>query len=195
MIYVLEDETTGKKPTRTYINTETQTRVKTSLIYTDKAGKKWWGFTDLFKIPYIRIAYARHISDLYTMGLSLKDILGWCEAEKKLIRSDDKEKYEKLYALILEKENLAKHTADPVKQSLALSTVYILADDEQVDFFDDSIAEKKMTEWNGDLNTVAFFLSWYTDCIRACTKDLQKLSATVLKMQEQKENTLGRLSS
>src|SRR5919108_662107 len=127
---LITEKTEGKAPrlVRYYKNERTNTEVKTEHIYTDKDGKMYFGFADLYKIPYIRSVYAKHINDLYSVGLSLKDILKWCEQEKTILKSDDPEKYEKLYALILEKEGIASHTADPIQQHLSLCTIYVLAE-------------------------------------------------------------------
>jgi hypothetical protein len=124
IMYKLISETAAKNKLKRLYRNEQGIEVKTTEIYQDKDGGKWFGFDDLFKIPIMRLSMSRHISDLFTMGLSLKDILDWCNQEKKLIRSDDTDKYEKLYSLILEKERLATYTADPVRMHLALCTVY-----------------------------------------------------------------------
>jgi hypothetical protein len=185
MYQLIETRTEQKRETRIYKNTHTGTEVKTSVIYVTPDGVKFWGFNDLYKIPYIRTAFARHISDLYTIGLSLKDILSWCEQEKSLLKSEDPEKYEKLYALVLEKERLAKFTADPIRQQLALCTVYILTDEERIDYFEDSQAEQKLNMWMGSPEMIAFFLTWHTEHIRRYMKTLDKISTTVLKMEKQ----------
>ncbi len=185
-----EEKQKGKQLIRTYINDRTSTEVKTELLYTDKAGQRWWGFQDLFKIPYIRTAYAKHISDLFTIGLSLKDIVGWCSEEKTLLKSDDPEKYEKLYSLILEKEKIATVTADPIKQHLALCTIYVLADDERIDYFDDQVANDKMILWNADMAATSFFLTWHSRHIADYTKTLNRISQTVSKLEAFKETQL-----
>jgi hypothetical protein len=132
----------------------------------------------------MRIAYSKHISDLFTIGLSLKDILKWCEEEKNLIRSADPEKYEKLYSMILEKERIAKHTADPIKQHIALCTVYVLSDQERVDYFDDAMAEEKMNLWNADTSMIAFFLSWHNQHIQHYTKTLEGITRTASSLEK-----------
>lgn len=171
------------KEERTYKNQQ-GTEVKLNEIYKDKSGTKWFGFADLYNIPVIRTVMARHLTDLYGIGLSLKDILSWCAEEKKLIKSADPEKYEKLYSLVLEKEKLAAFTADPIKQNLALCTVYIVRDGERIDYFDESLAEEKLKEWKAFPEMVGFFLNWHTKRIQDYIKNLSKISATVSKLQE-----------
>lgn len=186
MLYELvAEKTENNRPVRTFRNTKTGTETKLSLIHTDSEGGKWWGFMDLYKIPIMRISMARNITDLYTIGLSLKDIKTWCSEEKTLLKSNDPEKYEKLYALVLEKERIATFAADPIKQQLALCTVYIIADDERVDYFDEQEAEKKLKEWKAFPDMVAFFLTWHTDHIQRYIKRLAKISTTALNFQEQ----------
>lgn len=169
----------GNRIIRTWRNTKTGNEIKLSLIHQDQDGSKYWGFVDLFKMPIMRSSMAKNITDMYTIGMTLKDILKWCADEKDLLKSDDPEKYEKLYALILEKERLATYTADPLKQQLALTTVYILEDDERVDYFDEAIAEKKLKAWSGRPDLIAFFLTWQTDHIGRYLKTLAKVSAIV----------------
>lgn len=176
------DKVEGKRRVITYLNERTGTEVKVTPIYKDASGVQWWGFTDLFKVPYIRQAYAKHITDNFTMGLSLKDILEWCKEEKELLKAEDPEKYEKLYALILQKERLASFTADPIKKHLALATVYVLEEDERIDYFDDEIAGKKMKLWGADLNATAFFLNWHNEATVSFMKNLQKTFKTVSKV-------------
>jgi len=170
---------------RTWRNTRTGTEIKLSLVHQDEDGSKYWGFIDLFKMPIMRSSMAKNITDMYTIGLTLKDIQNWCSQEKEIIKSDDPEKYEKLYALILEKEKLATYTADPIKQQLALTAVYILEDDERIDYFDESIAEAKLKKWAGRPELIAFFLTWQTDHIGRYMKTLQKVSETVLSQKTQ----------
>ena len=187
---LVEEKIVNKKPIRTFRNDQTGTECKLSQIYIDKEGRKWWGFVDLYKIPIMRSSMARNITDLYTIGLSLKDIQTWCQQEKDLLRSNDPEKYEKLYSLILEKEKLATYTADPMKQQLGLCTVYIIADDERVDYFDEQTAEEKLKIWKSDPSMVAFFLTWLTDHIQPYIKTLGAISKTVLKLEQEKEKRL-----
>ena len=185
MLYKLVSEKEEKgKPVRVYRNETTGTESKLSLIYTEPTSKqKWWGFTDLYKIPIMRMSMARNITDLYTIGMTLKDIQSWCDQEKALLRGNDPEKYEKLYSLILEKERVATFAADPLKQQLALCTVYILADEERIDYFDEQEAEKKLQQWKAFPQMVAFFLTWHTDHIQRYMKRLDKISTTVLSLQ------------
>lgn len=181
---LIATRTENKKETKVYRNTSTGTEVKIQHIYTDKEGRKWYGFTDLYKVPMIRTALARHILDLYTIGLSLKDIQTWCSQEKDLINGDDPEKMQKLYALILEKERLATFTADPIKQHLALATVYVIEEDERIDYFDESISEKKLQLWNVEPEMIAFFLSWQAGHTQRYLKAFGKISQTVSKLEQ-----------
>jgi hypothetical protein len=169
----------GTRIVKTYRNVKTGTEIKLSLIHEDTDGKKYWGFIDLYKMPIMRSSMAKNITDMYTIGLTLKDILNWCNQEKELLKGDDPEKYEKLYALILEKEKLATYTADPIKQQLALTTVYVLEDDERIDYFDEAEAERKLKTWAGRPDLVSFFLTWQTDHIGRYMKTLAKVSQIV----------------
>ena len=179
MYQLTSEKVTNGKIKRVYRNDQ-GIEVKTSEIYKDTDGTIWFGFDDLFKIPIMRLSMARHISDMFTMGLSLKDILDWCNQEKKLIKENDPDKYEKLYALILEKERLAIYTADPVRQHLALCTVYVLAADERIDYFDEEDSTKKLKLWGGMIEAIPFFLTWYNVITRDYIRDLKNISQTVL---------------
>lgn len=184
MLYdLVSDQQEGERRVRTFRNNKTGTQTKLSLIHTDKDGGNWWGFLDLRLIPMMRVSMAQNITNLYNVGLSLKDIQQWCSQEKQLLNSDDPEKYQKLYALILEKERLATYTADPLKQQLALCTVYIIADEERIDYFDEVQAETKLKIWAGSPELVAFFLTWHNDHIRRSIKRLEKLTTTVSNLE------------
>ena len=118
------------------------------------------------------------------MGLSLKDILDWCNQEKKLLKSDDPDKYEKLFQLVLEKERLANYTADPVKMHLALCTVYVIEDGERIDYFDEEQSHAKSMKWKGMIDCIPFFLTWYNDITQHYIKDLKSISRIASKMPE-----------
>ena len=184
-MYQLTKETTANGKIKRLYRNEAGIEIKTSEIYKDQDGTVWFGFDDLFKIPIMRLSMARHISDMFTMGLSLKDILDWCNQEKALIKSNDPEKYEKLFQLILEKERLANYTADPVRQHLALCTVYILSGDERIDYFDEEESGRKLKLWAGMVDAIPFFLTWYNVITRDYIKDLKSISQTVLSKQDQ----------
>lgn len=183
-MYKLEKESTANGKLKRLYRNEQGIEVKTSEIYKDQDGTVWYGFDDLFKIPIMRLSMARHISDMFTMGLSLKDILDWCDQEKKLIKSTDPDKYEKLYSLILEKERLANHTADPVRQHLALCTVYVLSAEERIDYFDEEQSGAKLRLWGGMVDAIPFFLTWYNVITRDYLKDLKSISQIALKSME-----------
>lgn len=167
------------EPSKRVYQNQVGSQVETNIIYTDIFGKQWWGFKDLFKIPMIRIAFSKNIADLFTAGVSREDLSTWIAKEKEILRSQDPEKYEKLYRLILEKEDLIKSVADPLKQHLSLCTIYVLNEDERIDYYDTSVAAKKMEEWQKDLDAVAFFLSWHLSHTTNSMDSLKNIFQTV----------------
>lgn len=173
---------TASSNVRIYGNDINSSLIETHQIYTDQMGNKWWGFRDLFQIPYIRVAFTKTISDLFKVGLSPEDILTWCKKEKEILRAakNDPEKYEKLYALILEKESQVESTVDPVQQHLALCTIYVLSDDEAIDQYSYPMATKKMDIWKLDPDACNFFLTWHTDRMAVYMKGLNILSEIAL---------------
>lgn len=182
MYNITSDKTENKRRVITYTDDKTGTEVKITPIYKDKNGQQWFAFIDLHRVPYIRLAYGKHVTDLFTMGLGLKDILKWCEEEKAILKGDDPEKYEKLYSMVLEKERIARHTADPIKMHLSLCTIYVLEEGERIDWFDESISDRKFKLWAQDRDAAAFFLSWHTDRIQDYINPLIKITKTVSKM-------------
>ncbi len=173
---------------RTYINSQTGTEIKTSLIHIDQLGRNWWGFHDLLSIPYIRIAYSKTVSDLFQIGLTADDLKSWCTKEKALLRSNDPEKYEKLYSMVLEKESAVKNAADPLKQHLALATIYILDDQERIDYFSHDLMSEKLKKWELDYEAQAFFLTWQTDRISQFSMLLNNLSQHASSLAENKQD-------
>lgn len=176
---------TGK--VRVY-QSDTGTRLETELIHTDQAGNKWYAFKDLFKIPYLRLAYSKQIADLFSAGLTLNDLREWIKKEKDILRGNSAEKYEKLYSLILEKESLIESTADPIKQHLSLCTIYILSEDEKIDYFDMSEIQKKMDIWRLDPLACSFFLNWHINHIANYSSSLNHISEIALKAEQQTES-------
>lgn len=179
---LIEEKLERGKLTRIYRNPTTGTESKTQLIYTDKEGGRWWGFPDLYKIPMIRKAMAKNIMDLYNINLTRKDLLSWCSQEKVLLKSDDPERYEKLYSLILEKERVINVATDIVTQHLALASVYVLEDQERIDYFDQEASEHKFNTWKAYPELVSFFLNWLNEITGRYMKALEKISQTASKI-------------
>ena len=164
---------------RIYENDTNSSTIQTDLIHTDKMGNKWYGFYDLFSIPYLRIAYSKTISDLFGIGLTVDDLKKWIANEKKILKSNDPEKYEKLYAAVLEKEQAITGAIDPIQQHLAIATIYVLSSTEQIDFYSPTIAEQKLQLWKLDQDAQSFFLSWHIERMANYTKHLSNPSPIV----------------
>lgn len=166
---------------RIYENDSNNSTIQTDLVYTDKLGNRWWAFYDLFQIPYLRIAYSKTITDLFSIGLTADDLRTWIKREKELLRKNDPEKYEKLYAMILEKEQAITTTIDPMQQHLAIATIYVLGDKEQIDFYSAKIAQEKVDLWKLDEDAQIFFLNYHIkrmgNYTQALNTPLQTVSA------------------
>lgn len=159
-MWVLQGENNGK---RTYISSVTGTEIKTSVIYTDGGGRKWYGFDDLMQIPYGRKLASNTMSQMYGAGLSAGDIQNYAASMKTILRSNDADKYEKAFAQVLALESIAENNLTPLKQELGLCTIYILAEDERIDYYDSNIAAEKMAQWGLDSDAIVFFLEWFTN--------------------------------
>jgi hypothetical protein len=128
-----------------YSNSVTGSQCTTNKLYTDKEGNAWWGFADLFQIPYTRQFAAQKISSLYQLGLTKDDITSHISKLKTLAKSADNEKYEKIYAETLDFESKSQNATDPIKQMSSLVCVYYLLNDEKVDSFEGTIQLQKMS--------------------------------------------------
>lgn len=180
MIYeFIGEHLEGKKKIRTYRNNQGN-ETQTTWIFQDASGKDWYGFVDLLKIPYIRMAYAQNITNLFTVGLSLNDVLKWCQEEREILRSGDADKIEKAIALTYEKERHCKQVADPVQQHLSLATVYVLEENERVDSFSESKSVEKLVLWKADPGAISFFLNWLTGHTQNYIQRLEKISRIAL---------------
>lgn len=175
-MYQLTEE---KDERRKYKSTNTGTEIFTRLIYTDTDKNNWWAFENLMDIPFIRKQAAEKITQLYGAGMNEFDINDFISNSKALLKSNDPEKYEKLYSELLNFERLKEQTANPVKQNLGLCTVYILKNDEVPDVWNSSAAAEKMSAWAIDLKAQGFFLNWFTDGIKTFTRHLEDLSQIV----------------
>lgn len=186
-MFVLKQETTraiGGKPTsvKVYENSQTGTSLTLYHLYTDRSGQKWWAFEDLFTLPFVRQLAAKKVIDLYGHGLTLDDIRAYSTNIKGLLKGNDPEKYEKIYAKMLEFDTLAETMADPVKQCIGLCTLYILMDGEKPDAYDQHLQRNKMSYLAVDLDAQAFFLNWWTGVMRhsgTVLKGLSKIASTV----------------
>lgn len=167
---------------RTYTQDQTGTICQTSIIHTDKAGRAWYGFIDLFSIPYMRIAFSQQISSLFKVGLTSQDLKKWVGDLKSLVRAKDAEKYEKVYKSLLDIEVMIDNTVDPLKQHLALATIYVLYPDERIDSFNYQECEKKLQDWALYPESTAFFLNWHTEAIQSYMNNLNSLSQIALNL-------------
>lgn len=144
---------------RTYINSTTNSKCEQNMCYVDKEGNNWWEFLSLTSLPFTRSFAATKITSLYALGLTKDDITGHVNALKTILKSDDKEKYEKSFAKVLEFESKADNAADPVKQMSSLVCVYFTMNDEPIDSFDGNLQLKKMTLLEADIGAHTFFLN------------------------------------
>jgi len=168
----------GAKDKRIYRNDETSTEIVMTKLYKDGQGHTWWGFDDLLTLPFIRQMAAKRVIELYGNGLSIDDIKQYTAQLKVYLKNhQDPERYEKAYAKVLEIEQLTDMTADPVRQSLGLCTVYLLIDDERPDIYNQQTQNLKMSSLAMDIDAQAFFLRWWTDSIQRYGNLLKGLSA------------------
>jgi hypothetical protein len=166
----------ASKEARRYRNNTTGTELFTYCLYTDKGGRKWWTFEDLFTLPFIRQLAAKKVIDLYGHGLSMTDIKAYTTQIKEVLRSSHVEKYDLAMAKVLELEALTDTMADPVKQSIGLCTVYVLLDDERPDAYLQAEQNVKMSALALDIDAQAFFLRWWTGVMSNSGKVLNGLS-------------------
>lgn len=166
---------------RTYVNNTTGSICTQTMCYTDKDGNKWYEFDDLMSLPYTRSFAATKISSLYALGLSKDDLNNHINGLKFILNSDDKERFQKAYALVLDFENKANNATDAIKQMSALTCVYYTINDEPIDAFDNNLQIKKMSILEADIDAHSFFLSRQATAIENYTRSLKVLSQIVLK--------------
>lgn len=160
---------------RIYTNSLTNNQCSQSMVYTDKDGNKWWEFDNLTSIPHTRNFAATKISSLYALGLSKDDIFGFLAGLKTLAKSDDKEKYEKIYALALDFESKANSATDAIKQMSSLVCVYYTLNDELIDSWDNNLQIKKMSLLEADIEMHTFFLKRRIDATEHFTNFLNQI--------------------
>jgi hypothetical protein len=180
-MYKLETETAEK---RTYRSTITGTEIGTHLLHNGEDGAKWWAFDDLLQIPFIRKKAGEKVTQLYGVGLTKEDLAVFINKTKAVLKGNDAEKYEKAYSELLQLEAVVNETADPVKQSLSLCAVYILADTERVDTFSFTDAIEKMNLWALQPDLQAFFLNWLTDGMNDFTKHYSSITQIASTLQK-----------
>lgn len=171
---------TGQNNKRIYANDTTGSVCTQTMCYTDKDGNKWWQFDDLLSLPYTRHFAAMKVSSLFALGLSKDDLNSHIERGKSLVKSNDKEKYEKLYAEFLDFETKANNATDAIKQMSALACIYYTLNDEQIDAFDNNLQVKKMSLMEADLDMHSFFLKQQIEVTENYTKSLNLLSRIAL---------------
>lgn len=171
---------TSNETKRIYVNSATGSVCTQTMCYTDKDGNKWFSFDDLLSLPYTRNFAATKVSSLYALGLSKDDLFGFINRGKELTKSNDKEKYEKLYAAFLDFENKANSATDAIKQMSALACIYYTLNDEPIDGFDNNLQIKKMSLMEGDLEMHSFFLKHQIEVTENYMKSLNLLSKIVL---------------
>lgn len=175
-MWQLSKEENGK---RIYINSVTNSQCSQTMCYTDKDGNKWWRFDDLMTLPYTRNFAATKISSLYALGLSKDDLADHINGLKSMLKSNDKEKYEKSFALVLDFESKAANATDAIKQMSSLVCVYFTLNDEPIDSFDNGLQIKKMSLLEADTDMHTFFLSLQIKATEDYTQHLNLLSQIV----------------
>lgn len=171
---------TNEPTKRIYVNQATGSVCTQTMCYTDKEGNKWWQFDDLLSLPYTRNFAATKVSSLYALGLSKDDLNSHINGLKSILKSADKDKYEKAYALVLDFENKANSATDAIKQMSALACIYYTLNDEPIDGFDNNLQIKKMSLMEGDLEMHSFFLKQQIEVTENYMKSLNLLSKIVL---------------
>jgi hypothetical protein len=169
---------TDEKGKRTYANEYGSTCIQT-LCYQDKDKNNWWAFDDLFTLPYTRNFAATKVTSLYALGLSKDDLTVFVDRMKGLLKSDDREKYEKIYAQVLDFEQKADSATNAIKQITALTCVYFTINDEPIDSFDGPTQMKKMALMEADQDMHTFFLNRQMQATEDYSMRLQQLSQIV----------------
>jgi len=165
---------------RTYTNSLTNSQCLQTFVYTDKEGNKWWQFNDLMTLPYTRNFAATKISSLYALGLSKDDLSGHINNLKAILKSADKDKYEKAYANLLDFESKANNATDAIKQMSSLVCVYFTLNDEPIDSFDHNLQIRKMSLLEADFEMHGFFLKLQMKATEDYTRHLNLLMSIVL---------------
>ena len=150
-----------------------------SLCYKDKENNDWYSFDDLLAMPYTRNFAATKVTSLYAVGLSKDDLTSFIDNGKALLKSDDREKYEKLYANFLDFESKALNATSAIKQMTGLACVYFTIGDEAIDTFDGALQLKKMALMEADPDMHAFFLNRQMLLTEDYTRRLTQISQIV----------------
>lgn len=174
-MWTLQSDKDGK---RTYTNPSGSKCVQ-SLCYKDKEGNDWYSFDDLLTLPYTRNFAATKVTSLYALGLSKDDLDSYINNSKGILKSDDREKYEKLYGLLLDFESKVSNATNAIKQMTSLTCVYFTINDEPIDAFDGVIQSKKLAMLEADPEMHAFFLNRQMQITEDYTTRLQLLSQIV----------------
>lgn len=173
---------------RTYSNSATGSKCETKKVYTDKEGNSWYLFQDLMMLPHTRQMLTLKISSLYALGLSKDDLFGYINGVKTLAKSNDSEKYEKIYAITLDFQNKAETATDAVKQMSSLACVYFLLNDEEIDGWDNNLQSKKMAILTADEKMHSFFLDLQISAIERYRNHSNLISQIVFpSLKEQSE--------
>lgn len=164
---------------RLYFNPQTGSQSPMTLVKIDLDGNKWWRFDNLFMMPFSRQFAATKITSLYQLGLTKDDLAHHVNSLKALLKSSDKDKYEKCYGQLIEFENKAESATNAVRQMSSLVCVYYTMNNEDIDSFIDSVQYKKMAILEADQELHSFFLSDQIKLIENYNQHLGILSQTV----------------
>lgn len=174
---------------RLYKNVETGELCTMDMIKVDAGGRKWWGFRDLFSIPFMRIEMSKTIANFFGLGLTHQDLISMFAEIKALAKplkaAFDPEAFEKIYSAVLQRENQVKMVTDPNVQYLTMATVYVCSDRENIEIFGHEHVAEKLKIWQSDDELTAFFLIWYAMHIAAYMKDLNKISGIASRVERQ----------
>lgn len=172
-MWILDSE---KGIKRLYKNSKTNSTCGQTMCFTDKEGNQWWEFDSLIVIPYTRQFAASKITALYQLGLTKDDLTNHINGLKKILNSNDTEKFQKAYANILDFEAKAAQATDPVKQMSSLVCVYFTMNDEAIDSFIGEIQIRKMGILEADYEAHTFFLQRQIELMETSTNFLGVIS-------------------
>lgn len=175
---------------RTFVNTTTNSQSSQVMAYVDPDGNKWWSFEDMAAIPFTRQMAATSIQALYTLGLSKDDLSNHINGLKKVLKSDDKEKYEKAFAMVIDFETKSSMATDAIKQISSMVCIYNTLNDEEIDSFDKKLQLKKMSMLEADVNGHVFFLKKQTEALERYNNFLNSISQTASQIKSASQDLL-----
>lgn len=122
-------------------------------------GKKYYHYIDSLQMPYRRALILQSIYAEFEQKMTFKELNTLISSALAYFNNEKMVNMTKVYDILKLIEARSKITFE-VETALRLAACYYIAEDEDVNYTDEILIEKKVNDWKVSSSAVNFFLNW-----------------------------------